>query len=333
VGGLAYSARLRHVAGEANEALNRAEGYRELVRTARGREAADLTAKAREQAQRALALIESSPASAALVARVQGLLAELDADTRTLRLVEKLEAVSLSRAEEEAWEGQVAPARVVPMIREAFREYGLPAGKGEPEAVAAWLGQRPVTVREAIVAALDEWTVLATASGQMVHEPHLEWLRAVQAAAEPGEWGKQVRAAGKGPAPRSALVKFAATVDVGRLPEWALKMLTGRRKALNAWGAVAALLRRAQVRHADVFWVNNELGVALLRQKGADPAEAARYFQAAVALRPDSVLARFHLAAALKTLGKLDAPSPRSARSWRWTRSWPRRTPTWAPSC
>jgi tetratricopeptide (TPR) repeat protein len=172
--------------------------------------------------------------------------------------------------------------------------------------VAAWLRERPAAAREAVVAALDEWIVLVEHFRPRIDEPHLDWLRAVQAAAEPGEWGRQVRAAASGPEPRAALVKLAGTIDVERWPRWALQMLVQRLKAHNARAAVVALLRRAQVRHAGVFWINNDLGVLLLHQKPGGTAEALRYLQAAVALRPDSTLARINLSYAARALGRPD---------------------------
>src|SRR5207253_2614829 len=54
------------------------------------------------------------------------------------------------------------------------------------------------------------------------------------------------------------------------------------------WGFPAesvAILRQAQQRHPGDFWVNYNLGVALV---ASDPGECIGYFRAAVALRPSS---------------------------------------------
>ena len=58
-------------------------------------------------------------------------------------------------------ESRFANERAVPRFREAFREYGLPAGEGAPEAAAERIRQRPAAIREAILAALNEWDALA----------------------------------------------------------------------------------------------------------------------------------------------------------------------------
>jgi serine/threonine protein kinase len=60
LGGLAYGARVRYVEGQANEALNRATRSRELVLTARNRQAADLAASRQ-------LLEDGNPGSRALV--------------------------------------------------------------------------------------------------------------------------------------------------------------------------------------------------------------------------------------------------------------------------
>src|SRR5262249_20757425 len=68
-------ARQTKVTGVASEALSQADALREKARTASSGGAA-LLGQAREQAQRALALVENGPADETLVARVRQLQAE-----------------------------------------------------------------------------------------------------------------------------------------------------------------------------------------------------------------------------------------------------------------
>ena len=50
---------------------------------------------------------------------------------------------------------------LVPLLREAFRAYGLATGEGDPAVALAQFPTRPPQVREAFGAALDEWIALA----------------------------------------------------------------------------------------------------------------------------------------------------------------------------
>jgi serine/threonine-protein kinase len=302
-----HEARRAQVQRDVNAALNEATALRERAKTAPARQATALVAQAREQVQRAGALVESGPADAALTAQVRGLLAELKAEEKDRQLLVALEAARLAQAEISA-NNRFAPERAVPLFREAFRAYGLAAGEGEAEAVAARLRERPSAVREAVLASMDEWIVLAESPRFKVEEPHLEWLRAVLAAAEPESWSKEVRdaAAEKDAARRRvALEKLAAAADVERLPARALTMLAVRLRSEGAEANAVALLRRTWVRHGGDFWVNHDLGIALATQKPADQAEGVRFLTAAVVLRPDSAGAHNNLGVALQAQGKV----------------------------
>src|SRR5262249_16301288 len=162
-----------------NEALNQATALRERAKAATVGSAA-LFARAREQMQRALALVEDGLTDAALTAQVSQLQAELDAEEKDRTLVAALDEAWLAQAETGLGrEGAVAK------IREAFRAYGLAAGEGEPAAAAERIRRRPAAVQEAVVASLEEWDNLAGDPTLPITEPHRAWLRAVVAAAEP----------------------------------------------------------------------------------------------------------------------------------------------------
>jgi hypothetical protein len=138
-----------------NEALNQATALRERAKVATVGSAA-LFARAREQMQRALALVDDGLVDAALTAQVSQLQAELDAEEKDRTLVAALDEAQLAQAETLS-ENRFASERAVPKIREAFRAYGLPAGEGEPAEAAERIRQRPAAVQEVIVAALEEW--------------------------------------------------------------------------------------------------------------------------------------------------------------------------------
>jgi len=65
-----------------------------------------------------------------------------------------------------------------------------------------------------------------------------------------------------------------------------------------------SLLRRAQQAHPDDFWINYDLGRSLMGI--GRPDDAARFFTAAVAIRPQSELARSGVRDALRAAGRPD---------------------------
>jgi serine/threonine-protein kinase len=305
-------ARQAQVAREVNDALHKATALCEQAKTAPVGNAA-LFAQAREQVHRALALVESGPADDTLKTQVTRLQSELDEEEKDRKLIATLDEAHLKQAETLSM-NRFATERAVPLFREAFRAYGLPVGEGDPTAIAQRIRQRPTAVREAIVAVLDEWDVLAGSPKIALAEPHREWLRAVLSATEPEDaWTRQLRdarAEKDKTKRRAALAALVASVDVEKVPIRALTRLAqlgalGEEDALKPADAVK-LLRRVQAHHPGDFWVNENLGAALQRVTPPEQEEAVRFLTAAVALRPDSPGAHLNLGGALKDTGQWD---------------------------
>jgi serine/threonine-protein kinase len=306
------AARQAQVTHEVNGALSQATAFREQAKAATVG-SMPLFAQAREHAQRALALVENGPADAALTDQVQQLKAELDEEEKDRVLLSALDEARLKQAETLS-HNMFASERAVPLFREALRAYGLPVGEGDPTAIAQRIRQRPAAVREAIIAALDEWDVLAGKPKIALVEPHRDWLRAVLSATEPEDaWTRQVRdarAEKDKTKRRAALAALAASVDVKRVPIRALTRLAqlgavDQEDALEPAEA-AKLLRRAQAHYPADFWVNNDLGWALLKVTPPQYDEAVRFLTAAVALRPESPGALLNLGSALDEKGQVD---------------------------
>jgi serine/threonine-protein kinase len=297
-------ARQARVARDVQAALNRATALRAQALSAATGSAA-LFAQAREQAQRALALVENGPADALLAAQVLQVQADLDQEEKDRTLIAALDEARLKQAETVST-NRFASERAVPVFREAFRAYGMSAGEGDPRAVAGRIRQRPAAVREAIVAALDEWDDLAGSASLHIAEPHREWLQAVLGAIEPDEaWSRRVRAARaeKDEAKRrAALEKLAASADVTKIPARSLTGLADRLPPAPR----AALLRRAQAQYPADFWVNQGLGLALAHVTPPEPEEAVRFLTTAAALRPQSPGCLMNLGHALQFKGRLD---------------------------
>jgi hypothetical protein len=116
---------------------------------------------------------------------VRRLQADLDEEEKDRTLLAALDEARLAQAEIVPGGSWFAKERAVPKFREALRAYSLPAGEVEPASVAARIRQRPDSVRQRLLAALQEWLDLATDPRYALVEPHRGWLRAVLEAAEP----------------------------------------------------------------------------------------------------------------------------------------------------
>jgi serine/threonine-protein kinase len=300
------AARQAQVTRDVNDALNQATALREKAKAARA--GAALFAQAREQAQRALALVETGPVDVALQRQVRQLQTMLDQEEKDRRLIAALDAARLIQAETVVRKNRFADEQAVPRFRDAFAAYGLPAGEGNPAAAAARIRERPASVREAVNTALDEWIDLTADPTYGITEPHLDWLRAVAADADEG-WARAIRTAlaEKDRAKRqTALEKLAREAGVEKRPARALTRLAKQLLDVQAGASAVRLLRRAQERYPGDFWVNHDLGMALRRGNPPELEAAVRYLTAAVALRPDSSGAHLNLGKALQTKGQLD---------------------------
>jgi tetratricopeptide (TPR) repeat protein len=271
---------------------------------------AALFAQAREQTQRALALAENGPADGASKKQVRELAGELDEEEKDRQLLAALDEARLAQAETVAGQSRFASERAVPLFREALRAYGLPVGVGEPAAVAARIRRRPARVREALVAALDQWIDLAANPLLTIAEPHRDWLQDIMVAAEPEDgWTRRLRAAiAKKDVTkrRAALEKLAEEANVGKLPAQSLTRLAGRLESVEAGASAVRLLRRARERNPADFWINHDLGQALQTATPPDREGSVRFLTAAVALRPESAGAHSNLGVALERKGQGD---------------------------
>jgi tetratricopeptide (TPR) repeat protein len=138
-------------------------------------------------------------------------------------------------------------------------------------------------LREALLAALDDWWRVTkdAAEGQR--------LEVLLQAAEPApdafrvRWRSMLRR-GDG----EALVRLAGEPGAEKRPPEAVVSLARDLAKLKQYAAAERLLRAAQQRYRNNFWLNHNLGIALLKQPSPRPVEAARYLTAALALRSDN---------------------------------------------
>jgi serine/threonine-protein kinase len=161
----------------------------------------------------------------------------------------------------------------------AFEGAGLAEAEDPPDAVAARVNAS--AVRVALIAALDDWTVCVT------DKSRLDWLLTIAREADPDPqgWRDRVRDPEKWN-DLPAISELAEIVPVSGQSVPLLLMLGERIRA--GGGNSQAFLKRVQENHPADFWANISLGNALFRFA---PAEAASYYRAALASRPEAAIA------------------------------------------
>jgi tetratricopeptide (TPR) repeat protein/tRNA A-37 threonylcarbamoyl transferase component Bud32 len=217
----------------------------------------------------------------------------LEQARRDLDLVARLDAIRLKRA---TWvEGKFDLAGTDRGYAAAFREAGLGGVGEDPGEVAARV--RGSAVRKELVAALDDWAASLWTPGQ---GPRLTWILAVTRLADPDPWRDRVRS------PRvwnnkRRLARLAQGARARGAPPRFVGVLGRRLQMLG--GESVALLRAAQGRLPGDFWVNFNLGNALIEKK--QRGEAVGYYRAALALRTNTPAVLNNLGNALYKQGQL----------------------------
>jgi serine/threonine-protein kinase len=171
---------------------------------------------------------------------------------------------------------------------QAFADSGLAKIHDPPDTVAARI--QASTVRVALMAALDDWAACAG------DKDRRDWLLAVARLAEPDPRAWRDRICDPASWEDSeTLPELARTLPMSGPPVPLLLVLAERLGA--AGGDAPAFLKRVQTEHPADFWANLSLGDALL---AAAPMEAAGYYRAAIASRPDAAVAYTSMGDALR---------------------------------
>jgi serine/threonine protein kinase/Tfp pilus assembly protein PilF len=211
-----------------------------------------------------------------------------------LELAEKLDAIGVKRAmalnaSDSTWNPNA----------KASSEYQANlarAGFGSLTDDPAIVGKRikDSDIEAPLIAAYDDWAGCETDPNKR------NWIIEVARHADPTQssWQKQFR----DPAAwndRAHLARLAETAAAAKPSIQQLRVLGDR---LADTGSDATPFRnQVQREHVDSFLANLALGNAL---RVNDPTEAIRYFQAALAIRPNSATAHNNLAVALASLGR-----------------------------
>jgi serine/threonine-protein kinase len=211
---------------------------------------------------------------------------QLDRAWADLDLAERLDAARLRAAT--YVEGKFDSAGAERLYAAAFAEAGLGQEGDDVEAVAVRV--KASAVRQALVAALDDWAVCAGARVRPA------WLLRVarQADPDPGGWRDRARdpVAWGDPA---ALAELARAAPVAG-PSVPLLLAVGQRLQLSG-GDAPAFLRRVQREHPADFWANLALGNAL-KYRGSG--EAIGYYRVALAIRPEAAVGYYNLGEVLR---------------------------------
>jgi serine/threonine-protein kinase len=215
----------------------------------------------------------------------------LDRGARDLDLAARLEAIPLEMTRD-----ILRPTAAQPdsPYEEAFRGAGLGQVGDDPEVVAARV--RDSDIRAALLAALDHWSAVTRDPGRR------RWVLTVARRADtdpdPTGWRARARAPDVRESP-AALAEVIGTAPVADQPPQLLLALD-RQLRFDSPERLP-FLRRVQQAHPGDFWANLRLG-EVLRQYS--PHHAVRYYQAAVAIRPQAALGYDCLGWALFTSGQ-----------------------------
>jgi tetratricopeptide (TPR) repeat protein len=232
--------------------------------------------------------------------RLTALRARLDAEKRDTEFLAGFEGIRLrAQSQVNVEESRFASEAAFPEIQEALRHYGIAVGAVPPAEAGARILGRPEAVRRQLLAALDECLHWAPQGDLQTRQ----WLLATLEAVDADPWRVQVR---KALANRDwmTLKPLARDVDVRRQsPSFLLVVANSLPTEIKS--IRLELLRRIQREWPADLWANHGLAFELWTNN--QPAEAIRYFTAALALRPDSPGMYVNLGLALRDAGEVDA--------------------------
>ncbi len=279
------------------------------------RQQAERQGRAREAVETVLAEVPRLrhqgrwPEAQAVLTQAWSRLDEAGSDDLRRRLVQADQHLRLAAALEQirlapAIEGNRLDVRgMASAYARAFENAGLDV-RGDEEAVAARIAASDL--RPQLVMALDHWAYLVDALRDTRSRAKLLGL-ARRVDPDP-RWGDRFRAPalwGNRDRQRRLAAEARQRLDEGAPesgPPTPLVALLAKKLGRKDEQA-EPLLRAAQGRHPDDFWLNYALGEALQDRK---PAEAVGFFRAALAMRPTAAEVHFGVSVALEHHGQVD---------------------------
>ncbi len=186
----------------------------------------------------------------------------------------------------------------------AFREYGIDIPKLSQAVAANLVSQRTIALQLAV--ALDDWASMLLSSNLKTEANHLLNIAEL---VDPDVWRNRLRGALEG-GDANRLSQLAREAQVDSLPVTTQVMLGKALVNHSKLDEAAFLLKRAQPHFPGDFWINHDLGAALMLSNQTRFDEAVGYLRTAIALRPQSPGARLNLAYALEKAGRLEETVP-----------------------
>jgi tetratricopeptide (TPR) repeat protein len=277
------AARQAKITAESDEALRAFDGFRGLGQWQ----------QARAALERARSLAASSTSGSGLQQRAT----ELGKD---LEMAMRLESIQLQPSDTP--DLNLTAAQSDRDFAAAFRDYGIDVETLTPEEAAERIRARSIRVE--IATALEEWALIRKWRLK-TEESSWKRLLAIAREADPDTQRNRFRDA-LATKDRKALEELAASDDVTALPASTLSLmglLIGTKQAPQKG---IDLVRQAQQKYPDDFWINIQLA-GMLRDLEPKPVdEALRFSTTAVALRPHSPMAYLNHAISLRDKGLLD---------------------------
>jgi len=211
---------------------------------------------------------------------------------RNLVIVARLDRIRMTRSASVG--GVLGTMRSDAEYEAAFRDAGLGQINESPSIVAARVSES--SIEDALVAALDDWSMCT-------EDAHRQsWLIEVARLADRNPTSWRVRA--RDPATWETKAVRDAFIASTRFADESVPLLLASAHHLQHAGAdPIPFLTRAQEAHPGDFWVNLALGDTLTSMNATG--EAVRFFQAAVAIRPDAAIAYNDLGVALAETGRV----------------------------
>jgi serine/threonine protein kinase/tetratricopeptide (TPR) repeat protein len=251
------------------------------------------------------------PAALVAVMKAQTALASGDADEvvvqrvlkrrRDLEIVLELEDVRLDiYAVSNKPLGNFDSSRLAVPYARVFKKHGIEVDGLDAAVAGKRIGAGTVAVE--LAAALDSWAMarwLKWERGQRRGDRGA-WQRllAIASAADPNPLRNRVRQAFR-KSDLKTVAKLVATAPLSDLPPPTILLLSEVVSTDDPHGPALSLLRRAQRLYPDNFWINHHLATSLGLTKPPQWDEAARFYSAALAARPDSAALWLELGNAL----------------------------------
>jgi serine/threonine protein kinase/Flp pilus assembly protein TadD len=213
-----------------------------------------------------------------------------------LAMALRLEAIRLGQAAVK--EGRDDLAGADRQYREAFEGYGLEFTTIDPDQAAERI--HASAAEGQLLAGIDDWL---SVRGRLQRPGFMRLFEVVQRV-DADAWRNQFREAMRRRDVK-AMTALARDPSLVAQPPATVASLATRLRRARQLPLAIEVLRSAQQRHPDDFWVNEDLGVSCMEREPALAGEALACFRAALALRPDSAPVRMNVGNALAELGRL----------------------------